>query len=175
MPTTIHDCSDPYCPKNGRATCAICDDCGPVAAPGAEPCASCQRAPLRRSAVSILKKDDRFLCVWNNRFHGWAFPGGMVEAPETTAQAQERELLEETGLVTTARVFAYCADLQKPSHPDRSSHVHVFFVTTTGTPVAKEPGCPIGWLTLDEFLQQSPFVDFYKTMFEQLRRSLLIC
>jgi ADP-ribose pyrophosphatase YjhB (NUDIX family) len=171
--TSTHECSDPYCPKNGKPTCVLCDDCGPPLGADAE-CSVCNRPALRRSAVSIVRDENRFLCVWNNRFHGWAMPGGMVEDGETIDEAQERELREEVGLQTTSRVFVYCGNVQKPSNPDRSSHVHVFYVTALGVALAREKGCPIAWLTRDELLAQSPFADFYTIMFEKINATLLV-
>jgi len=123
---------------------------------------------LRRSAVSIVEQDGKYLCAWNQRFDGWALPGGMVETDETLEQAQARELREETRLVTLNRELVFEGTFELPSRPDRSSHVHVFRVTTVGTASAGEKDCPIAWLTREELLQRSPFATFYETMFAKL-------
>jgi ADP-ribose pyrophosphatase YjhB (NUDIX family) len=120
---------------------------------------------MRQSAISIVEQDGKYLCVWNPRFDGWSLPGGMVETDETLEQAQARELREETRLVTLNRKLVFEGTFELPSRPDRSSHVHVFRVTTVGVAGAMEEGCPIAWLTREELLTQSPFAAFYTTMF----------
>lgn len=58
---------------------------------------------VRRGAIGILRKGDRFLLV--RRAEGiamggfWCFPGGHVESGETSRQAVTRELEEELGIV----------------------------------------------------------------------------
>jgi len=59
---------------------------------------------MKQSAVSYIeRKDGRLLCVWNRRYGGWSFPGGLVEEGGTLEVAQARELREETSLVTVKR------------------------------------------------------------------------
>jgi ADP-ribose pyrophosphatase len=50
----------------------------------------------------VIREQGRFLLVKRNNPPSqgqWAIPGGRVELGETLAQAVERELLEETGLI----------------------------------------------------------------------------
>lgn len=126
---------------------------------------------MRQSAISLVEQNGKFLCAWNKRFDGWALPGGMVEDDETLEQAQARELREETRLVTLNRKLVFEGTFDLPSRPDRSSHVHVFRVTTWGTAEAGEKDCPIAWLTREELLAKSPFAAFYTTMFARLNET----
>jgi ADP-ribose pyrophosphatase YjhB (NUDIX family) len=130
--------------------------------PGPTPCA----------AVSYIERDDgRILAVWNRRSNGWAMPGGKVEDGETVGMAQARELLEETGLETAGVSLVYDAptaikDSAIPS--DRGRHVFVFRVIAAGEPREMEAGCPVRWVTREEFLAESPFREFYREMFAKV-------
>lgn len=120
----------------------------------------------RKAAVSIVVRGETLLCVWNRRSNGWSLPGGMVEDGETPEDAQERELLEETGLHTRDRQLLYEGPHGVGYKPGRASVVVVYLVTPLpGEPVAREPGCPVAWLTPARFLEQSPFGPFYCHLF----------
>lgn len=130
-------------------------------------------APVRRAAVSMVEKEGKLLCVWNRRYEGWSLPGGMVEDGETVEEAQRRELAEETGLETLEREQVFEGEHGlTPSAGDRGGRariVHVFRVTTAGRPQETEPGCPIDWLTPEEFVERSPFGAFYAKVFAKVR------
>ena len=117
---------------------------------------------LRKSAVSWVERDGLVLVAWNDRFNGWAMPGGMVEPGETLEQAQARELWEETGLRTVEAQLVFRAELHlPPPKQDRSSDVHFFRVHATGIPRAENDSRPVTWLSWDDLCKWSPFREFY--------------
>lgn len=130
----------------------------------------CER--LKRAAVAyVAREDGRMLCVWNKRYAGWTMPGGLVEEGETPAQAVIRELQEETGLGDrrTAWKQIYEAPTEPHFNDGRGTYCHVFeVITATGEAREQEVGCPVTWLTREEFLAWSPFYKFYEKMFKEL-------
>lgn len=122
------------------------------------------------AAVSLVwwgdqEDDGRFLCVWNPRYRGWSLPGGKVEEGETPEQAQARELEEETGMLTESRELVY----EGPALTDaieriegRGRYVYVFKVKAIGEPRQMEERSPVRWMTVEDFLLNTPFFAFYR-------------
>ena len=121
----------------------------------------------RQAAVSlIVNGGGKVLCVWNLRYGGWSLPGGMVEVGETPEQAQRRELLEETGLVTRHAKLVFCGAhgiqaLPGKERPGRGSIVNLYLVDPIGEPRVMEEGCVVTWLTVGDFVKGSPFGELY--------------
>jgi 8-oxo-dGTP diphosphatase len=165
------------CPPGLRSISSVLEAMGVSAAHGDELLVSVEvvRHPIEpQAAVSYVEdRDGRLLAVWNRRYHGWAMPGGKVEDGETIEQTQARELYEETGLETLGASLIYNAPTAvKDSHipSDRGRHVYVFAVVVSGIPKEMEEGCPVKWVTREEFLEESPFREFYREMFARVPR-----
>jgi 8-oxo-dGTP pyrophosphatase MutT (NUDIX family) len=121
---------------------------------------------MNQAAVAYIEQEDgRLLCVWNLRYRGWSLPGGKVEQGETVEAALARELEEETGLLLRSAEPIYDGPHGMKVDSTRGSHVHVFRVEADGEPQMIEEGCPVTWLTRDEFLATSPFAAFYESVF----------
>ncbi len=69
---------------------------------GCKPDPASSTSGIRRGAVGVLSRDDRFLMI--RRASGvvragyWCFPGGHLEPGETSRAAIRRELREELGI-----------------------------------------------------------------------------
>lgn len=76
--------------------------------------------------TGILVEDDRLLLVKQkvSDARGWSLPGGRLEQGETLESAIERELLEETGLITKVVKLLYVCDVPTAA----SSLVHITFL-----------------------------------------------
>ena len=121
---------------------------------------------VRHAAVSMIERSDgKLLCVWNRRYNGWSLPGGMVEEGETVFAAQSRELAEETGLTTLKAALVFQGEHGIKTDASRASVVHVFRVEADGLAREMEDGCPVTWLSRQEFVMQSPFGTFYAKVF----------
>lgn len=128
------------------------------------------REPQRKAAVAIIQRTDNHcvLCVWNKRYEAWGLPGGMVEEGEEPYNAVVREVAEETDLEVRCGILVFKGthSLRPKNNPrdGRASEVYVYRCQAVGTPRGAEDGCPVVWLTWSEFLSQSPFGDFYKSI-----------
>ena len=122
----------------------------------------------RRAAVAFWQRlDGRMLVVWNRRYRGWTFAGGMVEPDESPLAAVVRELEEEAGVFALCLEPLYDAPVEKVLDVQRGQHVHVYrILAARGVPREMELGCPVSWFTQEEFLASCPFHGFYRRMFE---------
>ena len=58
----------------------------------------------------------------------WAIPGGFMDRDETATQAEEREVLEETGYRVKAKTLLGIRDNPNRRHDDRQNITRVFAV-----------------------------------------------
>ncbi len=122
---------------------------------------------MRTAAVSYIEREDgKLLCVWNQRYGGWTLPGGLAEEDELVEIALGRELREETGLeLVTAQLLYEGPHGIAHVDPTRASVVGIYRVMAYGVPREMEEGCPITWLTREQFLKWSPFAPLYREVF----------
>ncbi len=114
--------------------------------------------PFREGCRGILKKGDKYLMVHVKKYDIYTFPGGGLEEGETREECVVRELLEETGILSsvitkTVTLTEYFID---------SIWRHNFFLcdfvedtkTTSFTDEEKEIGLEVMWMTLEEVMDQ---------------------
>ena len=108
-----------------------------------------------RVAVAVIENNqgEIFICQRTGGQHQagkWEYPGGKVEAGETTPQALARELAEEIGIAVEQ-----CVPLLQIEHdyPDKSVLLDVWRVTAfAGLPYGRE-GQPARWVARHALLE----------------------
>jgi len=119
----------------------------------------------RPGVGAVVIQDDSILLVKRGREPGrglWAVPGGKVEWGETIAEAAEREVYEETGIVTQAGEVVWVGESIGPSH-----HFVLIDVAATylsGTPTAGDDADECAWVPLSK----ARTLELTPTMFELL-------
>ncbi|GAA1344873.1 MULTISPECIES: NUDIX hydrolase [Micrococcales] len=111
----------------------------------------------RVAVISVLIKDDHVLLARraNPPDAGfWGFPGGKIEFGETIAQAAERELSEETSIISEATGVLTCLDaFSRDENRPLVSHfvlVAVLCRWRSGQPHAGDDALEARWFALDE-------------------------
>jgi ADP-ribose pyrophosphatase len=84
----------------------------------------------------------------------WALPGGSVELGESLAQAVEREVLEETGVVVRAGPVLHAFDVIDRADDGRVRHhfvvVDLLADYVSGEPRAASDALAVRWVSLAE-------------------------
>ena len=101
--------------------------------------------------IGILQKKDQFLIAQrppNKPYSGyWEFPGGKIEADESSFQALLRELREELGVVVLSADFLF---QHAHDYPDKTVLLDVWQVNAFhGEPHGKE-GQVLNWVSWSE-------------------------
>lgn len=102
-------------------------------------------------AVGIIKQDSHILLA---KRHGhlhqggkWEFPGGKVEAGETTSEALKRELKEEVGLmVHTSQPYMEISH----DYPDKQVLLDIHLVEDFSGEASGIEGQQIEWVSLQD-------------------------
>lgn len=107
--------------------------------------------PVRVVAAVIQRGNEVLVCLRPlHKRHGglWEFPGGKCEPDESDAEAIQRELLEELGVVGSASGAALYSVM------DPGSRFEIVFVPATimGTPSCREH-LELRWATIGELRQ----------------------
>jgi 8-oxo-dGTP diphosphatase len=108
-----------------------------------------EKAP--RPTVDIIIEMDSGIVLVQRKYppHGWALPGGFIEAGEWAAQAARREALEETGLTVT--ITDLLGVYSNPSRDPRGIHTVgiVYIATAGGVPRGGDDAAEARIFTLD--------------------------
>jgi 8-oxo-dGTP diphosphatase len=94
-----------------------------------------QRNPFPTADVIVENGDGIVLVRRRNEPHGWALPGGFIDAGECVEAAAVREILEETGLEVQLETMLYVY-----SDPSRDPRFHTMTVVFVG----QASGVPVG-------------------------------
>ncbi len=95
---------------------------------------------MRRAVVAYILRGGLLLSVPRTDTGEHAAPGGKVEPGETSEDALERELLEETGLRIDRAWRVY-------DGVHKGFLVRAYRVEAIGEPEAREPGTRIEWVS----------------------------
>lgn len=105
---------------------------------------------IEAASVAVLR-DNRFLLVRRGRGAArgqYAFPGGRVEAGESTEEAARRELFEETALTAGPLLPVRMVEIEGG---DVLYELDVFLcLDARGTAIAGDDAEALGWYTVDE-------------------------
>jgi len=99
---------------------------------------------MKERATVICRRNDEILYVRKPKAR-WTLPGGKVEANESPAQAAERELREETGLILEDLSYVTRFEGAEVLH-----HVFEVSVTFMATPSPKNEIAACKWFTAKE-------------------------
>jgi len=105
----------------------------------------------------IIIEDNKILLVKRNKEPnkgGWAIPGGSVKPGETLQRAVEREILEETGLVVSAKDPIHVFDYIERGRQGRLRFHYVIVDfradVVAGTLHPSDDAADAGWFTPNE-------------------------
>jgi len=117
--------------------------------------------PSKTEVLLALRKPEQ------HQGNRWEFPGGKIEAAETTANALQRELQEELGITTLAS-NPYCQIEHR--YADKAVRLHFWQVTQfDGAPVGQENQA-LRWVPIKELAGVS-FPEANQPVVERLLQS----
>jgi A/G-specific adenine glycosylase len=131
-----------------------------------------KKIPLHRVALAVIMKNDKFLIQKRpsiGHLAGmWEFPGGKLEAGESSEQAVVRECIEE--LDVSVKIIQKLKKV-KHTYTHFKIELNIFICQLTSTLVQARQGQPIRWISPDE-MNQYPFPSANYKFFKALEAAL---
>ncbi|MCE2706606.1 MAG: NUDIX domain-containing protein [Proteobacteria bacterium] len=129
-------------------------------------------AKIIRAVAGVLRKDNLVLMAQRpqDKSHAgyWEFPGGKIEADESTFEALIRELKEEIGVdVRTLHLTNLISITQ--SYPHGDVYLDVVLVNCWDGEVSGLEGQALYWQNIDQACVQYPLLLTTEKIFEVLR------
>lgn len=97
-------------------------------------------------------EDDKILLIKESANALWALPGGWADIGDSPAEAVEREVREESGIVAKATKLAAVYDRNRHAHEPYPTHIYKLFFLCEMMGGDLKPGHDIldaGWFALD--------------------------
>jgi len=117
---------------------------------------SCARRPVAAVGVVVFRGDS-VLLVRRGRAPSrglWAVPGGAVEVGETLAEAAEREVREETGVIVKAHDPVHAFDVISRRADGEVEHHYVVVDLLAdyvgGEPMAGDDAAEAAWVSVEQ-------------------------
>jgi 8-oxo-dGTP pyrophosphatase MutT (NUDIX family) len=88
-------------------------------------------------AEAVIVKEGKILLIKRSDNHLWAVPGGLAEVGETLAEAAQRELWEETGIIGEITKLLGIFDSRLWRSKTKAQLYHVIFLAETANSIPK--------------------------------------
>ena len=119
------------------------------------------------ACVLIFNTEGQVVLTTRRGLSEVGMPGGKVDFGETLEQAAIREVLEETGIdLSNVGLFKILTEVCKGEVDYETT---CFLATFSGViPGGKEPGIESYWGDKSELIENSPFAEYNRKVFEKL-------
>lgn len=109
-------------------------------------------------AEAVIVKEGKILLIKRSDNHLWAVPGGLAEVGETLAEAAQRELWEETGIVGQITKLLGVFDSRLWRSKTKSQLYHVIFLaeTTNSIPKTSKEAVEVAFFGEDNLPELAP-------------------
>ncbi len=112
-----------------------------------------------RCACLVSIQDHKLLLVRVRENQHWYLPGGKIETHESPAQALQRELMEELGIVLNPESIRYLYTVQGPAYgQDGEVKLLCFTAEWTNQPQALQEISEVAWLDWQDSSKLAPAV-----------------
>jgi ADP-ribose pyrophosphatase YjhB (NUDIX family) len=122
---------------------------------------------------AVIKKDDKYLVIFDPLFSEWRVPGGRLELNETVEQGLKREIQQELGLNIEVNTFLGFGQDSNQLNGIPLSRVVLYFLCGAETEDLKnlklDPDEVAGlrWMTMDEIKKEPKLENAMKDFFKR--------